>query len=169
MEPCHELFDFALAPSFGRSKDLTIVVARQVATHEADGREVQRAFGEHFENDGELPGGAGRFDAAVGGMLGEEQDLPAIQEHGIEAFGMVQAALFDLGEIGDKLDRHVTLARGEALDLVEEVTIGEANGSGEEDVGLHTSHITMDVSTPSERPADRSRRPGPSPLMPCAE
>ena len=101
-------------------------------------------------------------------MLGEKKNLPAIQEHGTEAFGVVQAALFDLGEMGDELGRDVALARGETLDLVEEVTIGETSDSGE-DVGLHASHITMDVSTPSERPADRSRRPGPSPLMPLAE
>src|SRR5207237_5216680 len=102
VEPCHALLYFALAARLGRRKDLAVVVARQEATEERDGREVQRTFGEHFEDDRELPGGAGGFDPAVGGMFGELQHAPAILEHGSEAFGTVEAALFDLGEMCDQ-------------------------------------------------------------------
>ena len=167
VDPRHQFFDLAPAPALGGRKDLAVVVTGQVAADEADGREVQRAIAEHFEDDRELPRGAGGFDPAVGGVFGKAKHFPAIFEHGPEACSTVQAALFDLGEMGDEFGRDVALARGESLGLVEEVTIGEAGDSGE-DVGLHTS-LYHDVFDRSGKTVERSKQPGPSQLIRLAE
>jgi len=64
-------------------------------------REVHRPIAEQLEDDRVPPRGPARFDAAIGGVLGEMEHLHAVGKHRRAAFSKVQLSLVEHGEVGD--------------------------------------------------------------------
>src|SRR5437762_625715 len=93
---------------------------------EPHGRQVDRAFGEHFENQREAAGGAGHLDAVVRLMLGEGQYLSTIYKEGPIAGSQVWVTSVQLGEMGDQGGRGLALARSKALQAGDEVGVRES-------------------------------------------
>jgi len=103
-----------------------LVVFVQARRRQPHRREVQRALGEHPEEDGKSSGRPGRRDALVGLVLGHLENLRAAGEERREAGAEVEPALVQLHEVDDQLHRGFALAAGEALDLCDQLVVGEA-------------------------------------------
>jgi hypothetical protein len=100
------------------------------------------------------------LDAVVGFVLGEAEDIPAVDEEGGMALAEVDVAGVELGEVGDDVDDGVALADGEGLEGGHELGIGEAPQGSEEFVrhacvlprasdGMGPHRATESVSPPS--------------------
>ena len=69
---------------------------------EADGGQVEPAFGYRLEQDGKLPCRAGGLDPLVGRILGKAQLLDAVGEEGRMAGRRVRLAGVDLGDMREE-------------------------------------------------------------------
>ena len=81
---------------------------------------------------GESPGGAGDLHAVVGLVVGEGEDVAAVDEEGGVAGAQVKVSGVELGEVGDEECGGAALAGGEALHSREELVVGEATKRLEE-------------------------------------
>ena len=124
-----------------------MVFAREVRCQQTHCREVHRPIAEQLEDDRVPPRGPARFDAAIGGVLGEMEHLHAVGEHGGTAFSEVQSSLVQDGEMGDKDCRRLPLTLGEEFHLREEFVIGEPT-SQRQHVGVHGLGITRRLCNP---------------------
>ena len=101
----------------GRIKHVPVILGCEMGSKQAHRTQVHRAIAEHLKKDRELPAGPGSLDAVIRRVLGEMEDLGAVREERGAAFGQVQAAHVEFGEMGDKDRRHLPLALREELHL----------------------------------------------------
>ena len=80
VQPCDQLPDFRLATMTRGIQDANMILRGEMACQQADGRERQRSFAQHVQDDRKLPRRARGFNPPVCRMLGEMQHLRAIGE-----------------------------------------------------------------------------------------
>jgi len=138
MELGDEFLHLPLAHVAGRGEQVAVVGGREVRREQPHRCESHGAILEHLEDHRELPRGASGFDAIVGGVLGEMENLRTVGEEGGEALGKVEASLIEDGEVGDKDCGRRALLLGEELYPGDEILIGEVL-STREGIFVHRS------------------------------
>src|SRR5204863_7794283 len=116
--------------------------------------------GEHLEDEGKAPGGAGHFDPVVGLAVREAESVAAVRVQRTVALTQVQVACIELGGMGDELSRRVALARDEALHARDELGIREVSERSE-NVVLHV-RVVARVSDNLRMSAQQRERRTPS-------
>jgi hypothetical protein len=88
-----------------------------------DRRKVQGTLAEHFEDDGEAPGGTRRLDAITGFLFGEAKDLRAVGEKGAKARAQIEPSRVELHEMADQGHCGLARAAGQAPHLGGELDV----------------------------------------------
>ena len=124
-QPGGDLFDQAFPLPASLCESRAVVFGRQVRSQESHRREVDRARFEQPEDQWKPAGGPGDLDAVVGLVLGEREGVAAIGEERAVAGPKVDAACFELGQVGHQLRGRAALTSGKALQPGDEVGIGK--------------------------------------------
>ena len=123
-----------------------MVLRREIASEDPQGGKGHFTGSEEVENQREPPAGSGGRDTIARGVFGEAKRLRAIGVEGPVAFRKVDGrTCVEHGQMGDELDRRLTLLAGERAQTGEEVLIGEG-GCGGEDVDLHDCGVSRSFS-----------------------
>ena len=142
----YELLDVSLALMTRRLKDLHVILRCQERSKQANRCEVDAAVGEPLENHRKPACGPRRLDAVIGSVLRQVEDLPAIGEERRAAFRQIQAPRVEFHQERDELDSRVAFARRRAVNLRQQIAIGQSTDG--RDVDHHPAHIPSSFSTP---------------------
>src|SRR5262245_61617385 len=111
-----------------------MVLGREMPGQESYRCEGRLTGGEQIERDGELAARACDLDAGAGRVLGETQRLLTVrEERTVSLRGVDVRPRIESGQVGDEIDRRITLSLCEGVETGEEVLIGE---SGRESEGV---------------------------------
>ena len=102
-----------------------MVLVLQVRSQEPHRGQVQQPFGQHRYDHREPARGVRGLHAVVGTGFGAVQHAPAIAEQRLESARQMQAATFELDEMGDQLGTRLTRPCGEGLHSRDERVVRE--------------------------------------------
>jgi hypothetical protein len=131
-EPGHDLLDLGFPLPTRRRENGPVVVGRQVRAEQPHGGEVDRAVGEEVEDDREAAGRARGLDAVVGLVLGERENVPAVDEEGRVAGAQVHVPRVELGQMHDEESRRAAFTGSQALHSRDELVVGQPADGAEE-------------------------------------
>ena len=100
-----------------------MVGRRQVRCQERDGGERHRSVGQQVQHDWEPARCTRGFDAPIGRVLREMQNLRAVSEEGRAALAEIQPAFVQLRQQRNEPGRGVTLVPSRNLDRREQVLV----------------------------------------------
>jgi hypothetical protein len=125
-----------------------VVLWREVPPQQSDGGQRHRARDEVVEDHGKTSAGSSRLDPVAGGVLGEEEHLRAVAEERPVALASVERGpCLERGQMGDELDRSLSLLAGEHADAGEEILIRKS-GRDSEHVRIHALCLSRPISRP---------------------
>ncbi len=104
-----QLLHLPLALAASGREQLLLVLAREMRSQQADGREVDLPRGKQPQDCRIPPHNFGRLHPVVGLVLREMEDLEAIDEERREAGALVEAPRVELGQVRDQGGRGLSL------------------------------------------------------------
>ena len=94
-------------------------------------RQRHRPLRQPLQNHRESAGRPGHFDPSIGRVLGQMQDLCAIDEQRGAALAEVESPFVQFRQVGDEECRRLALASGEVPDTRQQRVVGELGHCGE--------------------------------------